>query len=185
MSECPYVELELKALSDAWFAARKEKGIFTASSVAHAAGLSGYATPEQYYDTLLHPERYSKMDDTVDTIEGREQEPVIADHFKSKINGTKMRECGIFYLKKCPWIRATPDRLITAGPFRGYFVEIKNSRHVLYERPKVEHITQCHVQMFCTNRTRQFLVYHCNNELRVFIVYFSRNLKKQKTKKFC
>jgi hypothetical protein len=44
-------------------------------------------------------------------------------------------------------ISATPDRLIGAHPEKRVFAEIKYSRHLLRERPKVDHLFQVRVNL--------------------------------------
>jgi hypothetical protein len=169
---CAVIEFPVQQLSAEWFAIREAPYVFTASKIAEAVGLSGFATPASYYDTRLNPHLYEKMEDNAFMLAGREAEPKIAARVATLLS-CELAEVGTFQNESCSWIFASPDRKILTGMYAGLFLEIKHGVYKLYTQPKIEHLVQCHVQMFCTNKKRMLLAYGFEEQLCIFCVEFS------------
>lgn len=188
-----HLEYVVPQLSPQWFALRRPDNsvTFTASNVAALIGFSKYATAASAYAYILHSATDTEPEDTTGnqyTRAGQKMEQPICDAFLRYLrpeyaefgDAIKLRQVGIFASLSCPWILASPDRILDcAAPgftYHNYLVEIKFFCFSMPSAPRPEHLIQCTAQMFVAQSEAMFLVYACGDQMQLFMVRFSKAL---------
>ena len=147
--------------STQWFAIRK-KGL-TASKCAEYCGCSKDGHPYYLSRQLIEDPDYQPQDPHGNMAMGTKFEKRIGQAFCC-IMGMRTSVQDVDIVKHIDFdtnrFMVSPDGLISAGPLKGLYIEIKFSQYGLADdMPKVAHIFQTHMQMNCIGIDWIFLIY--------------------------
>lgn len=155
----------------------------TASSAATKAGASADSSAQTEADWDINHPGEKKPDPEKYMEEGHDREDPVAkmgakvlfpypELLPSGYRGDGFNKAYMYFHPDMPdVISATPDRLVGGHPESRIFAEIKYSRHLLRERPKVDHLFQTEMQMECVGSDYIFLIYgHLDGNCAVFLI---------------
>jgi len=164
--------------SPEWFALRAQCKI-TASAAAEYMGI-GYDSMKaallRWNGIVKEPGEFARrmMD------QGRREEPYIRRLLEGYTHNP-IHEVG-FYTRHVPElgcsVGASPDGIMWLPKSKGHVcVEIKRPFKHLYAAPKLNHIVQMYMQMYCTQLTHcVYAVYHPDEGMRVWLLPFRKRV---------
>lgn len=161
---------DLIPLSDAWFLNRNKKGIMTASNVGSYVGINsednefknisdnrkrGEMQILKNYKMLKNP-KDTDFTGNWFTRRGNFYEPVCNKVFEASMN-IPVKNCVMWQSTTHDYLFATPDGLIDDKI--GW--EVKNPWKKMHDNPPPHYIAQIQLQLYCTNRTKQYFMSQC------------------------